>query len=79
MRFGAIVSLDNLRYIKLVGAIECEYQYELKKELAEDSTIQYVNWASPLGRDLIGKKIGDEVLVGIGEIKYKITSIKYSS
>jgi transcription elongation GreA/GreB family factor len=79
VRFGAIVSLDNLTRIKLVGAIECDYQYELKNELAEDATIQYVNWASPLGRDLIGKKIGDEVLVGIGEIKYKITSIKYSS
>lgn len=38
-----------------------------------------ISWQSPIGRTLIGKEVGDEVLVKVptGEITYEISNIEY--
>lgn len=38
-----------------------------------------ISWQSPIGRNLIGKEVGDEVLVKVptGELTYEIISINY--
>lgn len=38
-----------------------------------------ISWQSPIGKTLIGKEVGDEVLVRVpsGELTYEITSISY--
>jgi transcription elongation factor GreB len=39
----------------------------------------HISWQSPIGRSLIGKEAGDEVLVKVpaGEISYEIVSVQY--
>lgn len=38
-----------------------------------------ISWQSPIGRSLLGKKVGDEVLIKVpaGELTYEVISITY--
>jgi transcription elongation factor GreB len=46
-----------------------------------DTSRGRISWQSPIGRSLLGKKIGDEVLIKIpaGEVAYEVISICYSA
>ena len=64
IRFGAVITLKNKHGIikyKLVGSDEIRYADEIKNILNEGSDIQYLYWASPLGKCLIGKEAGDSI------------------
>jgi transcription elongation factor GreB len=39
-----------------------------------------ISWQSPIGKTLIGKEVGDEILVRVpaGELTYEVTSIVYN-
>jgi transcription elongation factor GreA len=72
IRFGARVTLENLASkeisrIRLVGADEL---------FETDDGFERISFASPLGRVLIGKKIGDVIIVKapIGDRQFKIIS-----
>jgi len=70
--FGATVSLIdterdlNVRY-KIVGEEEAEFK---------DNKISYT---SPLGKALIGKEVGDTIIVKApkGDIEYEVTDVEY--
>ena len=45
-----------------------------------DTAKNRISWQSPIGKSLIGKSIGDEVLVKVpsGELTYEIVSVTYN-
>jgi transcription elongation factor GreB len=71
VQFGATVEVQdeegNVRIFTIVGVDEV------------DTSRGRISWQSPVGRSLIGKAEGDEVLIQIpaGEITYEIVSIIY--
>lgn len=71
IQFGATVEVidenGNTRTFTIVGVDEV------------DTTRNRISWQSPIGRTLLGKEIGDEVLVKIpnGEMTYEIQLIVY--
>lgn len=71
IQFGATVKvLDEEGHTKtytIVGVDEVE------------TSKGHISWQSPIGRALIGKALGDEVIIKIpaGEITYEVLSIKY--
>ncbi len=73
VQFGATVEiLDEegiIKEITIVGVDEV------------DTTNGRLSWQSPIGKSLIGKEVGDEVLVKIplGEKTYEIVSVLYKS
>jgi transcription elongation GreA/GreB family factor len=80
VRFGAIVILKisfELLKIKIVGSVEFKFEHELKKALPESWDILYLNWSSPLGANLIGKKVGDSVIICLPGDLYEIIKLIY--
>lgn len=71
VQFGATVELIDeeglTRRYTIVGADEV------------DTAQARISWRSPIGRALLGKKEGDEVLVQVpaGEMMYEVVSISY--
>lgn len=73
VQFGATVEVEDeegkKRVFSIVGV----------DEIATDKG--HISWQSPIGRSLLGKEEGDEVLIHVplGEVIYTITSITYKS
>lgn len=70
--FGATVQIfDNQKEISL------KYQIVGEDEAATDP--QKISYNSPLGKALIGKEIGDEVIVKApkGDLTYEVQDVKY--
>lgn len=73
VQFGATVEIIDdenvIKEITIVGVDEV------------DTAKGRISWQSPIGRSLIGKSVGDDVLVVLpsGEINYEILSIIYKS
>lgn len=71
IQFGATVNLldesGNTRIFSIVGVDEV------------DTAKGHISWQSPIGRYLIGKQVGDEVLVKVpaGESTFEVVSIEY--
>lgn len=71
IQFGATVELigeDGVKKIfTIVGVDEV------------NTSMGRISWQSPIGKNLIGKSIGDEVLVKVptGEIEYEVISVTY--
>jgi transcription elongation factor GreB len=71
VQFGASIEVQdeegNLKRYTIVGVDEV------------DTAKGRISWQSPIGRSLLGKAEGDEVLIKIpaGEITYEIVTIKY--
>ena len=44
-----------------------------------NSSKNFISWKSPIGRALLGKQVGDEVLIQTpkGEIEYTILQVQY--
>lgn len=72
IQFGATVGVideeGNQRVFTIVGVDEV------------DTSQARISWQSPIGRALLGKSLGDEVLVKVpmGEITYEIVSLAYN-
>ncbi len=73
--FGATVTLSMLSD----NNGEVEYVYKVVGEYEADVSKQLISTSSPLGRALIGKKVGEyvEVTVPNGEKLYKIVKIEF--
>lgn len=73
VQFGATVEIIDdegvIKEITIVGVDEV------------DTARCRISWQSPIGKSLIGKTIGDEVIVFLpaGEVNYEILSIFYKS
>lgn len=73
VQFGASVEIQDeegvTRRFTIVGVDEV------------DTAKGRISWQSPIGKTLIGKKVGDEVLVKVpaGELTYEVLSISYNS
>lgn len=71
IQFGATVEVvdeeGNLKKFTIVGVDEV------------DTAKNRISWQSPIGRTLIGKSKGDEVIIKIpaGEVVYEVQSITY--
>lgn len=71
IQFGATVQVldeeGSIRNFTIVGVDEL------------DTAKGRISWQSPIGKNLLGKSVGDEVLIQIpaGEMTYEIVSIKY--
>jgi transcription elongation factor GreB len=71
IQFGATVEITHepglSKYFTIVGVDEV------------DTTKGRISWQSPIGKSLIGKEVGDEVLVKVpaGELLFVIESISY--
>lgn len=71
IQFGATVKIIDetglSKYFTIVGVDEV------------DTTKGRISWQSPIGKSLIGKEVGDEVLVKVpaGELLFVIDSISY--
>jgi transcription elongation factor GreB len=71
VQFGATIEVQdedgNLKRFTIVGVDEV------------DTARGRISWQSPIGRSLLGKSEGDEVLIKIptGEITYEIVTISY--
>lgn len=46
-----------------------------------DTTRSWISWISPIGRALLGKKVGDYINVNtpMGEVEYEIESLEYKA
>lgn len=73
VQFGACVEIQDeegiTKRFTIVGVDEV------------DTAKSRISWQSPIGKTLIGKKVGDEVLVKVpaGELTYEVVSISYNS
>lgn len=73
VQFGATVEVcdeeGNSKIFTIVGVDEV------------DTTKGRISWQSPIGKNLIGKEEGDEVIIKVpaGEISYEVVSILYQS
>jgi transcription elongation factor GreB len=71
IQFGARVELldehGSTRIFTIVGVDEL------------DTAKGHISWQSPIGKSLLGKMVGDEIVVKIpaGEVSYEVVSIKY--
>jgi transcription elongation factor GreB len=71
IQFGATVELSDeegkLKTFTIVGVDEV------------NTSLGRISWQSPIGKSLIGKSFGDEVLVKVpsGEVSYEIISVTY--
>jgi transcription elongation factor GreA len=70
--FGATVTLYD-------GEKESSKTYQIVGEEESDSSLGKISYSSPLGKAMIGKEDGDEVVVKApkGDIHYEIESIEY--
>ncbi|WP_408098939.1 transcription elongation factor GreB [Peredibacter sp. HCB2-198] len=73
IQFGATIEVSDeegeARHFTIVGVDEV------------DTAKGRISWQSPIGKTLLGKKEGDEVIVKVpaGEITYEVVSIVYKS
>ena len=73
IQFGATVEVadeeGNIKKFTIVGVDEV------------DTARNRISWQSPIGRSLIGKSEGDEVIIKIpaGEVVYEVQSIAYQA
>jgi transcription elongation factor GreB len=73
IQFGARVEVmdeeGNKKSFTIVGVDEV------------DTARQRISWQSPIGKNLIGKSVGDEVLVKVpaGDLIFEVISINYNS
>lgn len=73
IQFGATVEVVDeegvMKHFTIVGVDEV------------DTAKSRISWQSPIGKSLLGKEIGDEVLVKVpsGEINYEVISIRYQT
>lgn len=74
---GKVVFGSTIRAINL--QTDEEIKYSIVGEDEADIKVQKISYSSPLGRALIGKSIGDEVLVETpgGVIEYEILEVEY--
>ena len=70
--FGATIQLLDVEKDEVVS-------YQIVGSIEADIKVSKVSYDSPLGRALIGREEGDEVVVKAprGDIEYEIQSIKY--
>ncbi len=59
----------------------CERKFTIVGIDEVDTKLGKISWESPIGRALLGKSVGDEVLIKIpsGEITYEIINLNYGS
>ena len=71
IQFGATVDL-----IDEEGATKC---FTIVGVDEVDTTRGHISWQSPIGKSLIGKSMGDEVVVKVpsGEVNFEVIMIKY--
>jgi len=78
---------DNLPFVTIGSEIEVEelteqkmYKFRLVSPFNKNIKVDDVSFLSPVGKSLLLKKIGDEVMVNVpdGIFNYKIKSIKIS-
>ncbi len=71
--FGATVNLTNLE-------TDDEVVYQIVGEEEADIKQNLISITSPIARALIGKQVGDTVLVRApgGEVEYEITNVRYT-
>jgi transcription elongation factor GreA len=86
---GRVIDVSTLSSLKVVFGATVTI-YDLQKEISitfqivgEDEAMtdpKKISYNSPLGRSLIGKETGDEVIVKApkGDLTYEIQNIKYS-
>lgn len=73
IQFGATVTLldedGNQKKYTIVGVDEV------------DTTRSWISWRSPIGRALLGKEVGDSVLVQtpVGETEYEVEALEYKA
>lgn len=74
---GKVVFGSTIRAINI--QTDAEIKYSIVGEDEADIKVQKISYSSPLGRALIGKSIGDEVLVETpgGVIEYEILEVEY--
>ncbi len=71
--FGATVKIyDNQK--------EAEMTFQIVGEDEAMNDPQKISYSSPLGKALIGKEVGDEVVVKApkGDLTYEVQDVKYS-
>jgi len=84
-----VVDVTNMKLDKIVfGATVRIYDNQKESELTfqivgEDEAMndpQKISYSSPLGKALIGKEVGDEVVVKApkGDLTYEVQDVKYS-
>lgn len=84
-----VVDVSNMKLDKIVfGATVTIYDNQKESEMTfqivgEDEAMndpQKISYSSPLGKALIGKEVGDEVVVKApkGDLTYEVQDIKYS-
>ncbi|RLC49041.1 MAG: transcription elongation factor GreA [Candidatus Cloacimonadota bacterium] len=74
VRFGAIIELHDKRKGQIV-----QYKIAGEDETGRNESIRLISTKSPIGRSLLGKKVGEVVKVHapIGIIEYEIKKIEY--
>lgn len=74
-RLIKLATIIKPTHIKLTDGVK-EYEYTIVGGFESDPTKRSISPASPLGRALVGKKVGDEVIVHApnGDKKYTIVS-----
>ena len=61
--------------VKLLANDDSTYQFTLVGEDETDIETGHISWASPIGRLLVGRKIGDELIWPRGDINLKVEII----
>jgi len=69
--FGATVELEDEEGARVV--------YQIVGEDESDSKARRISWRSPVGAALLGKRVGDVVVVHrpAGEIEYEVLAVHY--
>ncbi len=78
------ISSDKVQFgatIKVIDENGAERQFTIVGVDEVDTARSRISWQSPIGKTLLGKQEGDEVLVKVpsGEINFEIISIIYKS
>ena len=72
------VGIGSLVEIKQVGSSKKQFSYRIVGPAEANPDNQMISYQSPVGRALMGLKVGEVAMVTApaGEIKYRIVSIK---
>lgn len=73
VQFGAMVEIEDEE-----GTKKC---YTIIGVDEVDTALGRISWQSPIGRSLLGKEAGDEVMIKVpaGELSYTVISVTYQS
>lgn len=76
------ITSDKIQFGATIGIVDengQEKKFTIVGVDEVDTSRGRISWQSPIGRSLIGKKTGDEVLIKIpaGEVVYEVISISY--